>query len=73
MAMTVELATSVEDQLRDLASKQGRDVDRLVEEAIQKYIEAASVTDLDPAEVAEAQVALMGELDEIPEWKDGGA
>jgi len=71
--MTIELAASVEEQLRDLASKQDRNIDVLVEEAVRDYLEAAAITDLDPAEVAEAQVALLGELDEIPAWKDCGA
>ncbi len=65
--MTVELAGHVEEQLRDLASRQGRNIDLLVEEAVRGYLETAAITDLDPAEVAEAQVALMGELGEIPE------
>lgn len=71
--MTVELAAGVEEQLRDLASRQGRNIVVLVEEAVRDYLEAAAITDLDPAEVAEAQVALLGELDEIPAWKDSGA
>jgi predicted transcriptional regulator len=60
--MTVELPGSVEVQLCQLASKQGRDVGDLVEEAIREYLEAASVTDLESAEIAEAQVALVSEL-----------
>ncbi len=71
--MTIELAASVEEQLQDLASRQGRNIDVLVEEAVRDYLEAAAITDLDPAEVAEAQVALLGELAEIPAWKDSGA
>ncbi len=71
--MTVELTGSVEVQLRDLASKLGRNVGALVEDAVREYLEAVAITDLDPAEVAEAQVALVGELGEIPEWKDGDA
>lgn len=71
--MTVELTGSVEAQLRDLASKQGRNVGVLVEEAVREYLEAAAITDLDPAEVAETQVALMDELGGISEWKDGDA
>ncbi len=65
--MTVELTGTVEEQLRDLASRQGRNISLLVEEAVRGYLEAAAITDLDPAEVAEAQVALIGELGEIPE------
>ncbi len=71
--MTVELAANVEEQPRDLASRQGRNIDVLVEEAVRDYFEAAAITDLDPAEVAEVQVALLGELYEIPAWKDSGA
>lgn len=73
MEMTVELTGSVETQLRDLASKQGRNVGALVEEAVREYLEAAAITDLEPADVAEAQVVLVGELGEMPEWKDGDA
>ena len=63
----------METRLRDLASKQGRNVGALVEEAVREYLEAAAITDLEPAEVAEAQVALVGELGELPEWQDGDA
>lgn len=66
--MTIELAGGVEEQLRDLASRQGRDVGTLVEEAVREYLEAAAITDLDPAEVAETQVALLAELRDVPEW-----
>lgn len=40
----------------------------LVEEAVRDYLEAAAITDLDPAEIAETQVALMGEFRDVPEW-----
>lgn len=69
--MTVELTGRVETQLRDLASKQGRNVNALVEEAVREYLEAAAITDLEPSEVAETQAALIGELGELSEWKDG--
>ncbi len=65
--MTVELTGTVEEQLRDLASRQGRNIGLLVEEAVRGYLEAAAITDLAPAEVAKAQSALMSELGEIPE------
>ncbi|HEY4563589.1 MAG TPA: hypothetical protein VIJ36_11445 [Thermoanaerobaculia bacterium] len=64
--MTIELTGSVEEQLRYLAGKQGRDISVLVEEAVQAYLDAATITDLDGSEVAETQVALIGELREIP-------
>jgi predicted DNA-binding protein len=39
--------TSVEEQLRNLAAKQGRDVRTLVEEAVRQYLESAAITDLE--------------------------
>jgi hypothetical protein len=56
----------VEEELRALAGRQGRDVVRLVEDAIRDYIEAAAITDIDEAEVAEVQAKLVGELRGIP-------
>jgi predicted transcriptional regulator len=61
--MTIELTGSVEEQLRDLAGKQGRDVNVLVEEAVQDYLDAAAITDLDSSEVAATQVAIITALD----------
>jgi predicted transcriptional regulator len=66
--MTIELKGSVEEQLRDLAERQGRDISLLVEEAVQDYLDATAITDLDSSEVAETQVTLIGELREIPSW-----
>jgi predicted transcriptional regulator len=71
MFMTIELSRKVEEQLRDLAGRQGREVGALVEDAVREYLEAIAITDLDAAEVAETQVALVGELRGVPEWKDG--
>jgi predicted transcriptional regulator len=70
--MTIELKGNMEEQLRDLAGKQGRDISLLVEEAVQDYIDAAAITDLDSSAVAETQVALLGELRGIPGWNGGG-
>ena len=60
--MSIELPVTVEDQLRNLAAKQGRDVRTLVEEAVRQYLESAAITDLDATQVAETQAALLGEL-----------
>ena len=67
--MSIELTGSVEDQLRKLAAKQGRDVRTLVEEAVRQYLESATITDLDAAQVAETQAALLGELPHVSDWK----
>lgn len=69
--MTIELSRQVEKQLRDLAASQGREIGALVEDAVREYLEATAITDLDAAEVAETQVALAGELRDVPEWKGG--
>jgi len=40
--MSIELPGSVEEQLRNLAAKQGRDVRTLVEEAVRQYLKSAA-------------------------------
>jgi len=67
--MSIELPGSVEEQLRNLAAKQGRDVRALVEEAVRQYLESAAITDLDATQVGEAQAALLGELPDVSDWK----
>ena len=67
--MSIEIPHSIEEQLRTLAAKQGRDVRALVEEAIRQYLEAVAITDLDVDDVAEAQAALLGELPRVSPWK----
>ena len=69
--MTIELPARVEEELRVLAVTQSRDMGAILEDAIRLYIEASAITDLGAAEVAEAQMALAGELRGIEEWKDG--
>jgi predicted transcriptional regulator len=71
--VSIELPSNLEQKLRTLAAEQGRDVRALVEDAIQLYLEAAAITDVDAADVAQAQVALLGELPHTPDWKAGGA
>lgn len=67
--MTIELASTVEEQLRALAVRQGRAIAALVEEALLEYLVAASITDLSAAEIAETQIALAGELRGLPDWE----
>jgi predicted transcriptional regulator len=68
--MTIELPGNVEEQLQELALKQGREMDVIVEEAIRTYVEAAALTDLDPEDIAETQMALIGELRAFPSGRD---
>lgn len=67
--MSVELPVTVEEQLRTLAARQGRDVGALVEDAVRQYLESAAITDLEATQVAEAQAVLLGELSDVSAWK----
>jgi len=67
--MTIELHGSIEEQLRDLAAKQGRDVPAVVEEAVQQYVESSAITDLDAADVGAAQSTLLKEFAAVRDWK----
>ena len=67
-AMNIKLPRSVEEQLRNLAIKQSRDVHALAEEAIRQYLESAAITDLDATQVAEIQ-KLLGELPRVANWR----
>ncbi len=71
MPMTIELSAIVERELRDLAVTQSRDVGEIVEEAVRQYLEASAITDLGVSDIAEAQVKLLRELQDVPEWKEG--
>ena len=66
--MTFELPKQVEEDLRLLAQKQGRAVDMLLEEAVTLYLQASAITDTTSADVAATQDALIGELENLPDW-----
>jgi predicted transcriptional regulator len=66
--MTIDLPSVVEDQLRDLAKRQNRDIAELIEDAVRQYLEAAAITDVDLNQVAETQTELLGELSPISKW-----
>jgi predicted transcriptional regulator len=69
--MTIELPAGVEKDLQNLAFAQDRTIGELVEDAVRQYLEAAAITDLGAAEVAQTQAAMVGELRDLEEWKDG--
>lgn len=71
--MTIELPNIVEEQLRDLAKKQNRDVAALIEDALRQYLEAAAITDVDLDQIAETQATLLCELPPIAKWESGDA
>jgi len=67
--VTIELPGNIEEQLRNLAAKQGLNVRAVVEEAVRQHLESLAISDLDTTEVAETQTALIGELRGIFKWK----
>jgi predicted transcriptional regulator len=67
--MTIQLPPAIEADLRSLAEKQGRDVLALIEEAVQQYMDDVAITDVSPADVAAAQIAVLGEISSPP-WHD---
>jgi predicted transcriptional regulator len=67
--MAIELPGTVEQELRRLAAKRGMDISALLEAAVRQYLEAEAITDVDAGEIAEAQIVLVGELRDLPEWK----
>jgi len=66
--MTIELPQAIETELRTVAEKQGRDVLAVIEDAVQQYLDGAAITDLDPADVADAQISVFGELSAPSDW-----
>ena len=66
--MTIDLSNQLAERLSRLAAQQGRDPETLVEEAVRRYVEDAAITDLKPADIAETQEQLAGELTNLPPW-----
>jgi len=67
--MSIDLPSVIEDQLRDLAKRQNRDIAELIEDAVRQYLETAAITDLEPNKVAETQAKLLSELPPISKWE----
>jgi predicted transcriptional regulator len=67
--MTIDLPSVVEEQLRDLAKRQNRDIAELIEDAVRQHLEAAAITDVNPNQVTETQAELLSELPGIAKWE----
>jgi hypothetical protein len=67
--MTIELVGNLEREARELAARQGCEVDALVARAVRSYLDYAAITDLEPHEVTATQLALAAEFDLEP-WGD---
>ena len=66
--MTIDVSEQIADRLRQLATERGEDLNSLVDEALRRYLDDASITDLEPADVAATQEKLIGELGNLPLW-----
>lgn len=71
--MTIELPRVVEDELRDLAKKQNRDLTEIVEAAVRQYLDAVAITDIGPGDVAATQEKLLAELPTTGKWDSNNA
>ncbi|MEK7792971.1 MAG: hypothetical protein AAB353_00500 [Candidatus Hydrogenedentota bacterium] len=67
--MKIELPVAMEAPLRGVAESQGRDIAAVIIEALQQYIDSISITDLDPADVGQAQIAMLPEFLSIEHWE----
>ena len=65
MDMVIQVDERIEQELRRLAGYQGRALADVVEAALRSYIDAEAITDLEPSDIAAAQIALLSELTDI--------
>jgi len=69
--MVIQVRDQIEQELRRLAGHQGRALADVVEAALRSYIETQAITDIESADIAATQLALLSELPEI-EVVEGG-
>jgi len=69
--LVIQVGDQIEQELRRLAGHQGRALADVVEAALRSYIETEAITDIEAADIAATQVALLPELPEI-EGAEGG-
>ena len=69
--MVIQVGDQIEQELRRLAGHQGRALADVVEAALRSYIETEAITDIESADIAATQLALLPELPEI-EGAEGG-
>lgn len=68
--MTIDVSEQLEERLRRLAEQQGKALKTIIEEAIRQYLDAAAITDLQPADIAATQEKLARELTSLAPWSD---
>jgi predicted transcriptional regulator len=68
--MALALSPTLVQRLQELAHARGVDAQRLLDDAVQQFVEAATITDLTPDEVARTQEAMLGEIG-FADWDEG--
>lgn len=68
--MTLEVPSTVEEELRKLAAQRGQEMHVVLEDAIRYYLQATSVTDVHGDDIAQTQMALATELQGVSPWND---
>ena len=69
--MVIQVDDRMEQELRRLAGHQGRALADVVEAALRSYIETEAITDIESADIAATQLALLSELPEIEGAEEG--
>lgn len=69
--MVIQVDDRMEQELRRLARHQGRALADVVEAALRSYIETEAITDIESADIAATQLALVSELPEIEGAEEG--
>ncbi|MBI2433625.1 MAG: hypothetical protein HYV26_12230 [Candidatus Hydrogenedentes bacterium] len=68
--MTIDLPDSLVEQVRSAASRQGREPQKLIEDAVRDYLEWTAAITSTGEEVGESQLAVLGELTDAGAWDD---
>ena len=69
--MVIQVDDRMEQELRRLAGHQGRALADVVEAALRSYIETEAITDIESADIAATQLALLSEWPEIEGAEEG--
>jgi len=69
--VSIKPSAPTEEEVPDFAARRDREAEAPAGEGVRSDLGPAAVSDLDPEQVAETQMALIGELSALPEWKAG--
>ncbi len=68
--MALALSPTLVQRLQELARVRGVDAQRLLDDAVRQFVEAANISDLTPQEVARTQEAMLKEIG-LDNWEQG--